>query len=122
MGINMEKKTIRIHRLGSVTFGVVLLALGTVCTIHVLVPQLNLWLAFRLWPLVLIILGVEVLAGSKYRCYDVVRENGQVVEQCKVIYDVPAILMTACTLIFTVGLAWVQWLYDIYGYRGYLWL
>lgn len=112
----MENKTIRVHRLGSVTFGVVLLALGSIYTIHVLVPQLPLWQVFRLWPLALIILGVEVLIGSRNKSYDVIKEDGQVITQCKVVYDVPAILMTACALVFTLGMAWVQWGFDTYGY------
>lgn len=115
----MEKKTIRIHRLGSVTFGVVLLVLGILFTIHVIAPRINLLMAFRLWPLVLILLGIEVLIGCRYKSYKVIKEDGQVVEQCKVVYDVPAILMMVCTLFLTLGLAWAEW---IYVNEGYFWM
>ncbi len=107
----MENTTIRVHRLGSVTFGVVLVLLGALFMIHLILPALNFMMVFRLWPVVLILLGVEVLRGSRYKTYEVVGRDGQVVEQCKVVYDIPAIILTGCALFMTLGLAWIDWLY-----------
>lgn len=107
----METKTIRIHRVGTITFGVILVTLGTAFLLQLL---LNLgvfpWI-FRLWPAALILLGGEVLLGSRRKTYEIVGKDGQMVEQCKMIYDGPAIVLTACTLFFTWALAWVDWMY-----------
>jgi len=113
----MENKTIRIHRCGSITFGVVLVALGTLFLLRLLLPALNYWVAFRLWPAVLILLGVEVLLGSRHKTYEVIGKDGQSVEQSKVVYDIPAIIMTVCALFITLGLAWADW-----GYVNRIWV
>lgn len=105
----METKKIRIHRLGAVTFGIVLVLLGVVCLLRVILPALDFGLVIRFWPLVLIILGVEVLLGNRQKTYEVLDDKGQVVEQDKVIYDVPAIMMMFAALFFTLLLAWADW-------------
>ncbi len=107
----MENKTIRVHRLGGITFGVVLIALGILFLIHLVLPSLNFMAVFRLWPVVLILLGLEVLRGSRYKAYEVIEGDGRIVEQCKVVYDIPAIIMTVCALFITLSLAWVDWMY-----------
>lgn len=63
----MERQTIRIRRVGSVTFGMVLVVTGVLFLIHLFLPGLDLRVIFQFWPLMLITLGVEVLleAGRK---------------------------------------------------------
>ena len=85
----MERQTIRIRRVGSVTFGMVLVVTGVL-----FLPGLDLRVIFQFWPLMLITLGVEVLFGSRQKTYEVRNEKGQIVEQSKVIYDVSAIVLT----------------------------
>ena len=106
----MENKTIRVRRLGSITFGIVLIGTGSLMLANVIVPVLNLVFLFRFWPAILIILGIEVLIGSQYKSTEVIRPDGQVIEQNKVIYDIPAVIMMGITLFVTFVLAWAEWM------------
>lgn len=90
----MEKQTIRIRRVGSVTFGIVLIVTGVLFLIHLFLPGLDYRVIFQFWPLILITLGVEVLLGSRQKTYEVRDEKGRITEQSKVIYDVSAIILT----------------------------
>ena len=53
-----EKETKRIHRVGSVTAGLCLVALGGACLVRLFTDALNFELIFSLWPLILIGIGV----------------------------------------------------------------
>lgn len=108
----MENKTVRIRRLGSVTFGVVLISTGILMLINAIFPSLHIAVIFRFWPLILIILGIEVLFGSQYKSTETIRPDGQVIEQNKVIYDIPAVVMMTITLFLTFFLAWAEWMYQ----------
>lgn len=90
----MEKQTIRIRRVGSVTFGLVLIVTGVLFLIHLFLPRLDFSVIFQFWPLILITLGIEVLFGSRQKTYEVRNEKGQIIEQSKVVYDVSAIILT----------------------------
>ena len=107
----MGNKTIRVRRLGSVTFGIVLISTGILLLVNAILPALNLALVFRFWPVVLIALGIEVLAGSQYKSSEVVSPEGQIIEQNKVVYDIPAVVMMGITLFVTFMLAWAEWFY-----------
>ncbi|MCL2052282.1 MAG: DUF5668 domain-containing protein [Lachnospiraceae bacterium] len=102
-------KTIRIRRLGSVTFGIVLIGTGLLMSLNVIFPSLNINMLFRFWPLILVILGVEVLIGSQFKSTEVIRPDGQVIEQNKVIYDIPAVIMMGITLFVAFMLAFAEW-------------
>lgn len=90
----MEKQTIRIRRVGSVTFGIVLIVTGILFLVHLFLPRLDYGVIFQFWPLMLITLGIEVLLGTRQKTYEIRNEKGQIVEQSKVIYDVSAIFLT----------------------------
>ncbi|MCM1136595.1 MAG: DUF5668 domain-containing protein, partial [Clostridium sp.] len=72
----MEKQTIRIHRVGSVTFGLVLIIIGILFLLRLFFPRLNYEMIYHFWPLILIMLGVEVLFGSAKKNYEIRGENG----------------------------------------------
>ena len=64
----MDEKTnsrIRIHRVGTVTFGLTLVVLGLVLLLHIVFPVLNYEVIFRMWPLIFVSLGLEVLVSSR---------------------------------------------------------
>ena len=109
----MNKQTITIRRVGSVALGIVLVVTGTLLLIHVFYPQLDFFMIYRFWPVVLIVLGIEVLAGSRYKNYQVLDETGKIVEQCKTVYDFPAVLMMAVVICFGLFIA--------FGYRDVTW-
>lgn len=105
----MGKQTIRIHRVGSVTFGMVLIVTGVLFLIHLFLPKWDYRAIFQFWPLILIVLGIEVLLGSRQETYEVRDEKGQVLEQNKVVYDVPAILLTIVLTGFSMFMGILDW-------------
>ena len=62
----MEKQ-IRVRRVGSFTFGIVLILTGALFLVHIFFPAFNYYLIYRFWPVILILLGIEVLAGTRYK-------------------------------------------------------
>lgn len=109
MGVIMEKQTIRIRRVGSVTFGMILIVTGVLFLVHLFLPRLDYRMIFRFWPIILITLGVEVLLGSRQKTYEVWNEKGQILEQSKVVYDVPAILLTMVLTGFSMFMGMIDW-------------
>ncbi len=105
----MEKQTIRIHRVGSVTFGFVLIAMGIIFLMQQFLPGIDYVLVFRFWPVILIGLGIEALLGCTRKNIEVLDEKGKVIEQSKVVYDVTAILLTLFLTGFSVVLALMNW-------------
>ncbi len=96
-----EKQTIRIHRVGTVTFGIVLVVLGVLCLLRLIFPVLNYELIFRLWPMVFICLGIEVLVGSR-RPKD------------RMIYDGAAIFLLILLVLFAMSMAGMDWIFAHY--------
>lgn len=104
----MERKTITVRRVGTVTFGIVLIATGILFLIHLAIPSFRCFVVYRFWPVILILLGIEVLLGSRGRNYEVLDDAGEVVEQSKMVYDVPAILLTSLLTLFSMCMAAVE--------------
>ena len=89
----MEKQIIRIHRVGSVTFGLVLVATGVVFLFGLFFPRLD----YRL-----------VLQFCRQKNYEILDKEGKVLEQNKIVYDVPAILLTMALVLFSFIMALVN--------------
>lgn len=85
-------KTIHAHRVGSITFGCVLVLFGSLFLAHLLVPVLTYALIFRLWPCIFIMLGVEILVAN-------MRGNKEFT------YDIPAVIMMILLTLFAMGMA-----------------
>ena len=60
-----ERQTVRTHRVGTVTFGLVLIVMGALFLRSARLPVLDYELIFRLWPLIFISLGTEILISSR---------------------------------------------------------
>lgn len=54
----------RIHRVGTITTGLAFIAFGVMFVLHLFLNAISYDLIFKLWPLILIGLGVEVLASN----------------------------------------------------------
>ena len=78
----MEKQIIRIHRVGSVTFGILLVLTGILFLGRLFLPRLNYEAVLHFWPLILISLGVEVLLGCTRKTYEIRNENGRLLQLC----------------------------------------
>ncbi len=105
----MGRQTIRVHRVGCVTFGMVLVITGVIFLLQQFLPNLDCRIILRFWPIVLIGLGIEVLLGNRQRNMEILDEEGKVVEQNKVIYDVPAMILTVVLTFFSIFMAMMNW-------------
>lgn len=70
--------------------------------------QTDYRLVLQFWPLILIFLGVEVLLGCRQKNYEILDKEGKVLEQNKIVYDVPAILLTMALVLFSFIMALVN--------------
>lgn len=57
----------RVHRVGTITFGMMLILFGGLFLAHLFLPALDYLTIFHCWPLILVCLGIEVLAASMDR-------------------------------------------------------
>lgn len=93
-----ESGGMKTRRVGSITFGLTLILFGILFLIHIAVPSLNYEVIFNCWPLIFILLGVEILVENH-------RSNAA---GCKFVYDFPAILMLIMMLLFAMVMAAVE--------------
>jgi len=87
------------RRVGTLTLGGVLILYGVAFLLHSFVEGLSYYLIFKLWPVIFLVLGIEVLFAS-IRWKDVEFK-----------YDFPAILIICILLVFAMGMAGMDWLY-----------
>lgn len=105
----MEKQTIKVRKVGAVTFGMVLVITGILFLIHLFIPGFNYSVIFHFWPVILIALGIEVLIGSRWKTYEIRNAEGRLLEQSKVVYDVPAIMLTIVLTGFSIAMGMMDW-------------
>lgn len=91
MVINMKK----IHRIGTITFGVTLVTAGLLFLAHTFLPGLEYIMIFRLWPCIFIMLGLEILWGSRK-------------DEAEFKYDVSAIILMLILIFFAMGMGLVE--------------
>lgn len=90
-----ESKYCQVRRVGSLTFGVALICYGILFLVHIFMPVLGYRIIFRCWPVVFILLGVEILVEN-YKCRT---------QEWKMVYDFAAILMLGAMLLFAMVMA-----------------
>lgn len=93
------------RRVGTVTLGGVLILYGIVFLLHTFVEGLSYYLIFQMWPVIFIVLGIEVLFAA-FRWKE---------QEFK--YDFAAILIICTLLVFAMGMAGMDWMYT----HGYIW-
>lgn len=89
----------QIRRVGSVTFGITLICYGVLFLVRIFVPVLQYHIIFQCWPVVFILLGVEIL----------VENHKSRAQEQKIIYDYAAILMLAAMLFFAMIMAVIDY-------------
>ena len=94
-----EEKTVRTHRVGTVTFGIILIVMGVLFLLRMIFPILDYELIFRLWPFVFISLGVEVLLSSFHA-------------ERAVVYDGAAIFLLVLLILFAMSMAGADWVFS----------
>lgn len=98
----------RIHRVGTVTSGITLIAYGVMFLLHTIFPIIGYRFIFRLWPMIFVILGLEILAGS------VKNEKGE----SRFMYDFPAVILIMLLALF----AMVMGVIDYAMQNGVIWV
>lgn len=106
-----EEPAGRIHRVGTVTCGLVLILYGILFLVHMALPSLDYRLIFDCWPIILIFLGVEILLGCV----------GKNAEKRKFKYDFGSVLIILIMMLFSMIMAAVDYgmWYGGYYYYGF---
>lgn len=89
----------RQRRVGTVTLGAVLVLYGIVFLLHSFIEGLSYYFILRLWPVIFLVLGIEVLISS-------IRFKEQEFK-----YDFAAIIIICILIMFAMGMAGLDWLY-----------
>lgn len=90
---------VKTRRVGSVTFGLTLIVFGVLFLVHMAAPFLDYGIIFECWPVVFVLLGIEILVENR-------RSNAS---GYKLVYDFPAILMLVLMLFFAMMMAVVDY-------------
>ncbi len=89
----------RIHRVGTMTLGVGLILFGGLFLIKIFLPTIDFMVIYRLWPVILIMLGIEVLFSCR---------------KSNVIYDKCGITILVCLVSFALVMGWMDSAYVYY--------
>ncbi|MEG1947622.1 MAG: DUF5668 domain-containing protein [Lachnospiraceae bacterium] len=85
----------RTRRVGSITCGSILIIFGVLFLTHMFYPALSLEFIMKLWPMILIMLGGEMIVAN-------LRNKGAEAELLK--YDKGAIFITFLMTCFAIGM------------------
>lgn len=91
---NNNTQMIRTHRVGSVTAGLSMVGFGVLLLLHTLGNLVSYDFIFHFWPIILIVLGVEILLSN--------------FEEKRIVYDKTAVFLTVVMTFFAMGLAVVD--------------
>lgn len=101
----------RKHKVGTLTLGVMLLFYGVLFLVHLFTNVLSYSLMFRLWPVMFILLGLEVLLSTLPRTEEHFR------------IDVGSVVLLIVLILFAMAMAGVDmgmnWSWEMY--RAGLW-
>lgn len=91
--INQKPVESRVHRVGTITLGICLIIIGGLFLAHMAFPEISYVFIYKLWPIVFIILGIEILlANFKSKLGEFV-------------YDKTAIILVAGLIMFSMLMA-----------------
>ena len=86
--------TYRSHRVGSVTAGLSMVGFGIMFLLHLCFDLVDYQMMFSLWPVMLILLGLELLLSN--------------FSSKKIVYDKAAVFLLILMTFFTIGMAVVD--------------
>lgn len=93
------QKSCRTHRVGTVTCGLALVLYGILFLVRMVAPILDYRIIFELWPVILILLGIEILAGAT------LENHGKQ----RFIYDFASVLIIIMMMAFSMLMAAADW-------------
>lgn len=88
---NANVTTYRSHRVGSVTAGISMIGIGVMFFLHLFFDLVDYQMMFSLWPVMLILLGLELLLSN--------------LSTKKIVYDKAAIFLLIVMTFFSMGMA-----------------
>ena len=88
---NANVTTYRSHRVGSVTAGLSMIGIGVMFFLHLFFDLVDYEMMFSLWPVMLILLGLELLLSN--------------LSTKKIVYDKAAIFLLILMTLFSMGMA-----------------
>lgn len=91
------------RRVGSLTCGIVLVLVGVLCLVHIFYPALHYEYILRGWPIILIMIGVELLLANAYHS-----------ENVEIKYDAAAIVLVFLLVIFAVCMGFLEYIAEHY--------
>lgn len=91
---------IKTHRVGTLTLGVSLIVFGILFLLRLFVSSLSYAFIFKLWPVIFIFLGLEILIANYLQ-----KEN-------KLVYDKAAIALTAILTLFAMFMSWMDFVIE----------
>lgn len=94
-------ETIRTHRVGSITTGLSMIAFGILFIIHLFFGTIGYDMIFRLWPCILVGLGVEILISNAVKD--------------KFVYDKGAIFLLIMVSLFAMCMAGAEMIFNYYS-------
>ena len=53
----------KVKRVGTVTFGLSLISIGALFIVNIFVSSFSVWEALKFWPVILVMLGIEILVS-----------------------------------------------------------
>lgn len=104
------------RRVGSFTCGVVLVAFGVMFLLHSFIPELTYQLIFSFWPVILIILGIELLVTETVSCLrnGNVGGSGAQKDYVEFQYDTGAVMLIFVMAVFSMGMGIAEYCMKYY--------
>ncbi len=90
----------RMHRVGTFTLGTGLILFGILFLIRVFTNIITYQMVFKIWPVLFIFLGSEILMGRHEE------------KEGKIIYDGAAIFLIIVLSFFAMGMAGMQYIFE----------
>jgi hypothetical protein len=97
------------RRVGTFTAGITLIGFGVLFSIHTFAVNFNYQFVFRLWPIILILLGIEVIVSY------VLNKN----EAIK--YDAGAIVLVIILTVFAMGMGGTEFILEHSKFHNGYW-
>lgn len=96
----------RTRRVGSITCGIVMIFFGILFMVHMFYPALSLEVIMRLWPIILIALGGEMIAANLLKEED---------KETVLTYDKGAIFLVFLLTCFAIGMGILEYIMECYS-------
>lgn len=96
--------TTKSRRVGTLTMGVSLIGAGILFAAHLIIPAVTYYYIFRLWPVILILLGIEVLIANVKNKEEKISYDGWAIFIMVLVMCLAA-TMAGCQILLDHGLA-----------------